>query len=164
MGHSAPRRPEAGRAPRLRLDLQIASRLPRLPGRAAIRRWAAAALADGGGRPFALTVRIVDEAEGAALNEPYRRKPGATNVLSFGYEPAPGLEPGALGDIVICAPVVRREARAQGKAEAAHWAHMVVHGIMHLRGYDHVRQRDAAVMEAAESVIITRLGFPDPYA
>lgn len=164
MGRSAPRRPKARRAPRLTLDLQVATRVRRLPDRASIRRWAAAALADSGEAAHALTVRMVDEPEGAALNERYRRKRGATNVLSFGYEPSPGWTPGALGDIVVCAPVVRREARALGRAESAHWAHLVVHGIMHLRGYDHVRKRDAAVMEAAESVIVTGLGFPDPYA
>jgi probable rRNA maturation factor len=131
-----------------------------------VREWARSALAaDVRGE---LTVRIVDENEGAALNARYRGKKGATNVLSF---PAESAEPPAgagdllpFGDVVICAAVVEREAREQGKAPAAHWAHMVVHGTLHLQGYDHERAEEATVMEERERALLAKLGFPDPYS
>lgn len=110
-----------------------------------------------------LSVRIVDEAESAALNERYRGRCGATNVLSF---PAgvdlPGLW--VAGDLAICAAVVEREAHAQGKTPPAHWAHMVVHGILHLHGFDHIEDDDARTMEAMERRILAQLGHADPYA
>jgi probable rRNA maturation factor len=101
---------------------------------------------------------VVGPAESRALNRRYRGKDKPTNVLSFPCE-----APGELGDVVICAPVVAREAREQGKAVAAHWAHMVVHGVLHLRGFDHIRAAQAKVMEARERAILARLSFPDPY-
>ena len=123
------------------------------PGR--LRQWAEAAL---GGERAELTVRIVGARESQALNRRFRGKDKPTNVLSFPYE-----EPGVLGDLVVCAPVVNREAREQGKARAAHWAHMVVHGVLHLRGFDHIRNAEARVMESRERAILARLSFPDPY-
>jgi probable rRNA maturation factor len=126
-----------------------------VPGPARLRRWARAAL---GGRGGELTVRIVGPAESRALNRRYRKKDKPTNVLSF-----PSDAPGVLGDVVICAAVVAREAREQGKPPAAHWAHMVVHGVLHLLGFDHIRAADAKVMEGRERAILARLSFPDPY-
>jgi probable rRNA maturation factor len=112
-----------------------------------------------GRRTGEVTLRIVGPAESRALNRRYRKKDKPTNVLSFPYD-----DPGLLGDIVICAAVVNREAREQGKRREAHWAHMVVHGVLHLLGFDHIRPADAKVMERRERAILARLSFPDPYA
>jgi len=136
------------------------------PGDADLRRWAGAALA--GRRDAAeLVIRIVDEAEITALNRDYRGKDRPTNVLSFPFDIPPELPPEAagdlIGDLVICAPVVQREAADQGTALQAHWAHMVVHGVLHLLGYDHVTDADAVVMEGLEKAIMAGLGYPDPY-
>lgn len=133
----------------------------RAPAKQEIVSWVKAALADLRRPRAALGVRIVNEAESAALNHRYRGKIGATNVLSFGFDPP--VPSDVLGDLVICAPVVLREARVQGKAERAHWAHMVVHGTMHLRGYDHDTDTKATRMERMETRILKRLGFEDPY-
>jgi probable rRNA maturation factor len=113
-----------------------------------------------------LTVRVVGERESAELNERYRGKKGATNVLSFRAEAPPAADGELLpfGDLVICADVVERESREQGKTPAAHWAHMVVHGALHLQGYDHENVRDASIMEARERELLAELGFPDPYS
>jgi len=108
-------------------------------------------------------VRIVDEAEITALNRQYRGKDGATNVLSFPFEAMAGVETGQLGDVVICAPVVAAEAVTQGKSLQAHWAHIVMHGVLHLLGYDHHRDAEAQEMEALETRLLASLGFPDPY-
>lgn len=125
--------------------------------------WVAAALA---GRCAAgeLTIRIVGMAEGAALNETYRHRSGPTNVLSFPFENAPEMELPLLGDLVICAPVVMREAQEQHKTPRAHWAHLTVHGTLHLLGYDHQEAKDAEIMERLESAILAGLGYADPYA
>jgi len=103
-----------------------------------------------------ITLRIVGRAEGQRLNRHFRKKNYATNVLSFPYG-------GGGGDIVLCHPVIAREAREQGKSLRAHYAHLVVHGVLHLRGHDHLRKGDAARMEGAEIRVLRRLGFPDPY-
>jgi probable rRNA maturation factor len=131
----------------------VAARGVPAPGQ--LRRWALAAL---GRRAGELTVRVVGAAESRALNRRYRGKDKPTNVLSF-----PSDAPGALGDLVICAPVVNREAREQGKRPNQHWAHMVVHGVLHLLGLDHIRPADARVMEGRERAILARLAYPDPY-
>lgn len=149
---------------RLELDVQYASQQTGLPGEDAFAAWVTAALGEWRGPSLAVTVRIVDEAESAELNQRYRGKVGATNVLSFPFETPPGADSDILGDIVICAPVVRREAEVQGKPENAHWAHMVAHGILHLRGYDHIEVADAEHMEGEETRILADLGFADPYA
>ena len=131
-----------------------------VPGPARLRRWARAALGRRGGE---LTVRIVGPAESRSLNRRYRGKDKPTNVLSFpSGAPARGKQR-VLGDLVICAAVVAREAREQGKPAAAHWAHMVVHGVLHLVGYDHIRAADAKVMEGRERAILARLSYPNPY-
>lgn len=141
--------------------VQYATARRGVPAAASLRRWARAAL---GRAPGAVTVRIVGGAESARLNRRYRARAGATNVLSFPAAPLPDGRRPLLGDLVIAAPVVAREATAQGKAPAAHWAHMVVHGCLHLLGYDHQAAAAAARMEGRERRILHRLGYPDPYA
>ncbi|HKK22196.1 MAG TPA: rRNA maturation RNase YbeY, partial [Pseudohaliea sp.] len=126
-------------------------------------RWVAAALGGDGGAAE-LTVRVVDEAEGRELNRRYRGKDYATNVLSFPADLPPGVDLPLLGDLVLCAPVVAREAAGQGKLEAHHWAHLTVHGVLHLLGEDHQGDAEAERMEAAERRILAGLGMPDPYA
>jgi probable rRNA maturation factor len=143
-----------------RLDLAIQLRVKAgLPGRADFRRWAKAALKS----DVAATLRIVGAEEGLALNRYYRGRDYATNVLTFDYGPDP--DSGACsGDIVLCAPVVAREAEEQDKTLAAHYAHLTVHGLLHLQGYDHeTGEKEAIAMEAIESFIMQALGFPDPY-
>jgi len=143
---------------RLALSIQYAAEQANLPSRADFRRWARAALL----HDVAAALRVVDEAEGMALNRDYRSKPYATNVLTFAY--GAETEGGPLsGDIVLCAPVVEREAAEQGKPLAEHYAHLTVHGMLHLQGYDHEAEDAAVAMEAIESFIMRRLGFPDPY-
>ena len=129
-----------------------------------IRRWIEAVLAaEAKTAEVELTVRIVDEAEMAELNARYRHKTGPTNILSFPFEAPPGVELNLLGDLVIAAPVVQREAREQGKTETAHWAHMIVHGTLHLLGYDHQEPAEAEDMEAREIRILQQLGYSNPY-
>ncbi len=154
--------PERG-AVGLMLDRQQACDRPYIPAQARLEAWAGASLV--GRRDHAeMTIRIVDETEGAELNLTYRGKQGPTNVLSFPFDPPPGIDDLALiGDLVICAPVVEREAAEQGKPVEAHWAHMVVHGTLHLLGYDHQSEGQAAEMEALETEILQGLGFSAPY-
>ena len=137
--------------------MQYAAPRAGLPARRSIARWLGAAMAHGA----RITVRFVGDAEGRRLNRDFRGRDYPTNVLTFVYSAARG---GALeGDIVLCAPVIAREARAQGVARRARYAHLAVHGALHLQGYDHERGRDAARMEAREGAILARLGFGDPY-
>lgn len=147
----------------LELDVQIALEMPGLPTEPELRCWAEAALA-GAEYPkdAELTIRIVNEVESTALNESYRHKQGPTNVLSFPFEAPPAVDSLLLGDIVICAPVVLQEAVNQGKSVAAHWAHLVAHGVLHLLGYDHDEEH-AEAMESLEIRILAGLGYPDPY-
>jgi len=147
---------------RLRLTVQRAARARPLPGSASLARWVSAALPARARGVAEITLRLVDTRESAALNSRYRGKRGATNVLSFSHELPPG-QSGLAGDLVICAPLVAREAAAQGKGVRAHWAHLVVHGILHLRGYDHVHETDAKAMEALEIRVLKQLGYPCPY-
>jgi probable rRNA maturation factor len=143
--------------PALRLSLQFADARHRaLLARSDVARWVRAALAV----PAEITVRIVDLAEGRALNREYRGQDHATNVLTFPYATAPLLS----ADLVLCAPVVEREASEQGLSLIAHYAHLLVHGTLHAQGYDHEREVDAERMEARESEILTGLGLADPYA
>ncbi len=111
-----------------------------------------------------LTLRIVDAEESRELNHQYRGKDYATNVLSFPSQLPEYVEPDYLGDLVICAPVVAQEAQAQNKTPESHWAHMLVHGVLHLQGYDHIDDAEAEQMEALETRIITAMGYPEPYA
>lgn len=141
--------------PRLSLAIQIASRSTALPSRHQLRTWARSALE----RDAEVTLRLVDEAEGRTLNRDYRGKDHATNVLTFPLAEFPRL----MGDIVLCVPVVEREAIAQHKPLEAHYAHLVVHGLLHLQGYDHESEDEARVMEAKETQIVTDLGYADPY-
>jgi len=143
-------------APTLSLSVQYASNDAGLPGRPQIRRWVRAALFC----DATVTVRFVDAIEGRAINAEFRGKDYATNVLTFVYDD----EHPRAGDVVLCAPVVRREAAAQGKPLADHHAHLVVHGMLHLQGFDHERRADAAAMEARETAILAALGIPDPYS
>ncbi len=135
---------------------------PEPPAPALIERWVAAAL-QGRRCEAELAIRIVGRAEIQQLNRTYRNKDAPTNVLSFPFEAPPGVELALLGDIAIAAPVVWAEAAAQGKAGEAHWAHMVVHGVLHLLGYDHIVAAEAQQMEALEIEILAGLGYPDPY-
>lgn len=144
------------------LDLQIATEAPDLPAEADIRHWVAAAVGDAM-EEAQLTVRITDEAEIRELNATYRGKDYATNVLSFPFEAPPGVDLPLLGDIVICAAVVAREAAEQEKPLQAHWAHMVIHGTLHLLGYDHIEEADAEEMEGLEIGLLADLGYANPY-
>lgn len=146
----------------LTVDVQYAVSADGIPGIASIRQWVLQAL-PAGQAAAELTIRIVDEAEITSLNMQYRGKDGATNVLSFPYEPMEGVDTELLGDVVICAPVVASEAIAQGKPLEAHWAHLVIHGVLHLLGYDHKQQHDALRMESAESELLADLGYQNPY-
>ena len=144
------------------IDVQYAVSADGMPGAELIRQWVAQALpADRAAAE--LTVRIVDEAEITALNRQYRGKDGPTNVLSFPYEQIPGMAAALLGDVVICAPVVASESVAQDKPLEAHWAHMVIHGVLHLLGYDHHKDGEASRMEATEAELLDELGYASPY-
>ena len=140
---------------RLNLSVQYACNREGLPLRADFVRWARAALIGGG----QVTIRLVDADEGQALNRDYRGKDYATNVLSFPYE----TEPLVMGDLVICPTVVAREAAEQNKPLAAHYAHLTVHGMLHLQGWDHEDDVEARDMEDEERTILAALGYPDPY-
>ncbi len=144
------------RAPELALTVQYGFRSAQLPSRARLREWARAALR----RNAAVTLRLIGAREARALNRRFRRRDYATNVLTFAY---PGQRPLA-GDIAICAPVAAREARACGISRDAHYAHLVVHGMLHLQGYDHEIERAARHMERLETRILAKLGYADPYA
>ncbi|MCS4504997.1 Endoribonuclease YbeY [wastewater metagenome] len=144
-------------------DIQLASAVAEVPDDDDFRRWVEAALA-GRRLEAEVSVRIVDEPEGRELNATYRGRDYATNVLSFPAGLPEGVDLPMLGDLVICAPVVEREAAEQGKPARAHWAHMVVHGILHLLGHDHIEDDEAELMEAEERTVLAALGFPDPYA
>ena len=147
----------------LQVDIQQACSDP-VPDEEDIRRWIEAALAgaqrDGDSE---VSLRLVDSPEMTELNQNYRDKSGPTNVLSFPSDLPQELDLPLLGDIVICAPVVRREAAQQGKPLKAHWAHMTVHGTLHLLGYDHIEEAEAEAMEALETDILTTLNYPCPY-
>ncbi|RZA22240.1 MAG: rRNA maturation RNase YbeY [Lysobacteraceae bacterium] len=152
----------------IRLDVAVGYAVPRagIPAAVSFRKWVAAALA-GRIREADLAVRIVGSKEGRSLNHHYRGKDYATNVLSFPAEVPEGLPKGVkfplLGDLVLCAPVVAREAKEQGKPLAAHYAHLTVHGALHLLGWDHEDTREAECMEQLEREILAGLGLPDPY-
>ena len=141
---------------RLNLSVQYACNKEGLPLRADFVRWARAALVGGG----EIAIRLVDAEEGRELNKEYRGKDYATNVLSFPYE----IEPVVMGDLVICPEVVAREAAEQNKALEAHYAHMTVHGMLHLQGWDHEEDDEAQEMENEEREILAARGYPDPYA
>jgi len=154
----------------IELQLQIASQSRQVPDESVMQTWLNQI--EHNGDHASVGIRIVDLDESAELNNQYRDKQGATNVLSFPFEPPDlpdklyeedELLENFLGDLVICAPIVEAEAIEQDKALQAHWAHMVVHGVLHLQGYDHIEQADAEKMEAIERAVLADLGFPDPY-
>jgi probable rRNA maturation factor len=151
---ASPRASRRDNGPGPNLAIQRASRAAHIPSDRALRKWARAAMK----RAAAITLRYVGEAEGRRLNRKYRGRDYATNVLTFVYAKAP-----LAGDIVICAPVVAREARSQGKDLRAHHAHLLVHGLLHLAGLDHERAAQAQRMESRERAILARLGFDDPH-
>ena len=141
--------------PKLSIAIQIASNQSNLPTRTQFRKWAKATIRV----DTEVTIRIVDEAEGRELNKMYRAKDYATNVLTFPLTEEPHL----MGDIIICAPVVAAEALAQNKPLEAHYAHLTVHGVLHLHGYDHEIEAQAELMESLETAIVCKLGYADPY-
>ncbi|WP_341936480.1 rRNA maturation RNase YbeY [Marinimicrobium sp. C2-29] len=150
----------------VQIDIAIASQSAGLPERAQLESWIGAALHAGTRQPLSeaeVSVYLVDEAESRELNLRYRDKDKPTNVLSFPADLPPELNLPLLGDLVVCAPVVEREAREQGKTAQAHWAHMLVHGTLHLLGYDHIDPAEAEAMESLETRILTRLNYPAPY-
>ena len=141
--------------PQLKFSLQIASKMAEIPAKNLFKKWAKAALRV----DTEVTIRIVDEAEGRALNLAYRNKDYATNVLTFPLAEEPHL----MGDIVICAPVVVKEATEQHKSLETHFAHLTVHGVLHLHGYDHEDVHQAELMESIEIQILAKLGYANPY-
>ena len=155
----------------LELDYQVAlegqnsaSLSEELPSEQQLHDWVSAALEQADYQQAAqLTIRVVGDEEMTQLNETYRHKDGATNVLSFPFEAPAQVPLPLLGDVVICAPVVAQEAQQQHKALIQHWAHMVVHGVLHLLGYDHITEAQAQQMEQLEITILSRLGFANPY-
>lgn len=151
-----------GTSPACDVEVEDVSEFEPVPSAAAVGGWIETALAAEGQRE--ISVRIVGEAESATLNERYRGRAGATNVLAFaGPDPASEPKSWHLGDVVICAPVVAREAAEQGKLPDAHWAHIAIHGVLHLLGYEHESEAGAEVMERHEAALLATLGFEDPY-
>lgn len=146
----------------LSLDLQIAYEAQDIPEASLFEQWATLPLPDSQ-QEAELTIRIVDRPESQVLNREYRGKDKPTNVLSFPAEIPDFVELPLLGDLVICAPVVEQEACDQQKPREAHWAHMVIHGVLHLLGYDHIEQAEAEAMEALETDLLAQLGFASPY-
>lgn len=146
----------------IEVELQIASQAKTLPHPSQVREWVSVALWNQI-ETAELVIRVVDKEESAELNAQFRNKTGPTNVLSFPYEPTPGVASRYLGDIVICADVVETEANTYQKPILAVWAHMVVHGTLHLLGYDHEDEEEAQQMESLETEILIKLGFPPPY-
>ena len=144
------------------VDVQFVAQSSQIPDRQSIKMWARTVLADHN-KDTELVIRVVDEDEGIELNKKWRQSDSPTNVLSFPVSDIEAINHNILGDIIICAPVVVREARKQGKSNDAHWAHMVIHGVLHLLGHDHITKEDAGIMETLETDILANLGYADPY-
>lgn len=144
------------------VDLQIATEAKSLPDTEQFNTWVKAAL-EGQRERAEVCIRLVDEEESRELNSTWRGKDSATNVLSFPFDAPPGIAVDLIGDLVICADVVAREAQEQSKPLHHHWAHMVIHGVLHLIGFDHINDDEAEEMEALECAILSRLNIPDPY-
>lgn len=147
---------------RCRVEIQNMSTLNSIPDKNLIIKWAEQAV-DDKHHAAELTVRIVDEEEGQRLNKKWRKKDRATNVLSFPAGEMIDGAPDILGDIVICAPVVELEAKQQGKTITSHWAHLIIHGVLHLQGYDHASGEEADIMESREIKILHQIGISNPY-
>jgi probable rRNA maturation factor len=150
----------AARTPRLKLAVQYATDAAQVPSRSELRKWVKAALK----QDAEIVLRIVDADEGRNLNLNFRKRDYATNVLSFVYDNVGHDYQSLAGDIVLCAPVIESEARQQRKALTAHYAHLTIHGVLHLQGYDHETDADAVVMERLETQIVEKLGYKDPYS
>lgn len=144
------------------IDIQRVCESPNQPSDKQLELWVNTVLANLD-EEFEITIRIVDETESAQLNETYRHKKGATNILSFPFEVPEGIELNLLGDLVICAPVLEREAIEQNKPLHNHWAHIVIHGTLHLLGYDHIENAEAEKMETKEINFLQTLSIPNPY-
>ncbi len=144
------------------LEIQIATETTGYPSEVQFQRWVDTAL-PGQGDDHEIVIRLVDEAESAELNLQYRHKPGPTNILSFPFEGPEGMEFALLGDLVICAPVVATEAAQQHKRLHDHWAHITLHGVLHLLGYDHIEDAEAEEMEALEIQLLNTLNIANPY-
>jgi probable rRNA maturation factor len=142
----------------INIDIQIASDHPAIPSQENLIEWVLAALET---TDAEITIRIVDEAESSQLNEHFRNKLGPTNVLSFPFKPK--FDQALHGDIVICAPIANKEAQEQNKISKNHWAHLTIHGILHLQGYDHIKKSDAKKMAAKEVALLAGFGMPNPY-
>ncbi len=158
----------------IKVDTQYVSQASQLPNIELFTHWTNTVLANLSShiidahsfesKEVEMTIRVVDEYESSQLNEKWRQRKGATNVLSFPFEPPPNIIIPLLGDLVICAPLVIKEAQIQNKLLNAHWSHLVVHGTLHLFGYDHISKKPAQVMEDLEIQILSKLGYPNPYS
>jgi probable rRNA maturation factor len=147
---------------KIKLTLQNPAHYQKIPSRYYFQRWIKLVLGNKI-KNTEITIRIVNEKESAALNKTYRHKSGPTNILSFPFDPPPGITVSILGDLVICAPVVAKEAKQQHKSLIAHWAHLTIHGVLHLLGHDHIKDNEAEIMENIEITLLKQLGYPDPY-
>ena len=151
----------------LHIKVQNATQFSSLPTLSQLRKWVYTTLqfipANLEENLSELTIRFIDREESAALNETYRHKKGPTNILSFSNDPIPGSSLSLTGDLAICAPVVAEETDMQNKSLEAHFAHLIVHGVLHLLGYDHIKTRDAVEMESLEIKVLAQLGYEDPY-
>ena len=145
------------------IDLQLACENANLPGETDFTRWVQCVLDAHEDTGNEVTIRIVDSAESQSLNHQYRGKDKPTNVLSFPFESPPEVALPLLGDLIVCADVVAAEAAEQGKSLSHHWAHMIIHGCLHLLGYDHIEEQDAGEMEALEVELLAELNIKDPY-
>lgn len=145
------------------IDVQVACETKAHPSSSQLRKWASHTLEMQQCKDYSLSIRLVDKAESQDLNSRYRQKDKPTNVLSFPLDAPPGVQIPMLGDIILCSDVINEEAKAQEKPADAHWAHMVVHGILHLLGFDHIHDSDALIMEQREIEILDSLRFADPY-
>ncbi len=144
------------------LDIQVATQTESFPQHSQFQLWVDHALQHQD-TPFEIVIRLVDEAESAQLNEQFRHKTGATNILSFAFEKPDGIDSDLLGDLVICVPVVNREAVEQHKPGLDHWAHITIHGVLHLLGYDHINEDEAEQMESLEVELLHSLNIKNPY-
>lgn len=145
------------------IHLQNPKKYKKIPSRQCLEQWVTLTLKSQRQKATEVTIRIVDKKESAYLNDTYRHKNKPTNVLAFPFVAPPGIKMDLLGDIVICAPIVIAEAKEQEKMVMAHWAHLVVHGLLHLLGYDHIKLKEALVMEKIEITIMKKLGYKNPY-
>ena len=144
------------------LDIQIATEAKDCPSEQQFQQWVDAVLSDQS-QDSEIVIRLVDDAESSALNQQYRHKQGPTNILSFPFEAPDGMQMDLLGDLVICAPLIEKEAAEQNKLTENHWAHITIHGVLHLIGYDHIEEAEAEEMEALEIKLLSMLNIANPY-